>query len=78
MYLVHIVFGGTYKQVGALFGRERTTVAYACALVEDERDDAALDGKLDLLEEAIVRLWAIERLRRVRRARAEAKDRAAA
>lgn len=66
MYLLHIVFGGTYKEAGELFHRERTTVAYACSLIEDERDDAEFDRKLDLLEESLDRLWAVEKLRRMR------------
>ncbi|MEM9838919.1 MAG: helix-turn-helix domain-containing protein [Pseudomonadota bacterium] len=78
MYLLHIVFGGTYKEAGELFGRERTTVAYACSLVEDERDDADLDRKLDLLEESLDRLWAIECLRRVRTKKKRAGGQAAA
>ncbi|MEO1399349.1 MAG: helix-turn-helix domain-containing protein [Pseudomonadota bacterium] len=78
MYLLHIVFGGTYKEAGDLFGRERTTVAYACSLVEDERDDADLDRKLDLLEESLDRLWAIECLRRARNAKKRAAGQAAA
>ncbi|MEM1409998.1 MAG: helix-turn-helix domain-containing protein [Pseudomonadota bacterium] len=78
MYLFHIVFGGTYKQVGALFGRERTTVAYACSLVEDERDDVAFDRKLDLLEESLDRLWAITRLRQVKLKHEKSSGKAAA
>ncbi|MEM1381313.1 MAG: helix-turn-helix domain-containing protein [Pseudomonadota bacterium] len=78
MYLFHIVFGGTYKDVGVFFGRERTTVAYACSLVEDERDDAKLDKKLDRLEETLDRLWAIDRLRKVKEKKAKGLGRAAA
>jgi len=78
MYLFHVVFGGTYKEVGSLFGRERTTVAYACSLVEDERDDVALDRKLDSLEDTLDRLWAIECLRRVRTASRSLRSQAAA
>jgi chromosomal replication initiation ATPase DnaA len=63
MYLLHIVFGLTYEEVGLAFGRERTTVAHACAKVEDERDDLLTDMKLETLEDALERLWAIERLR---------------
>jgi chromosomal replication initiation ATPase DnaA len=39
MYLVHVLLGRTYEQVGGIFGRDRTTVSYACARVEDRRDD---------------------------------------
>lgn len=78
MYLAHIVFGGTYREVGELFDRERATVAYACSLVEDERDDVSFDQKLDLLEDSLDRLWAIECLRRARSARGAVRRRAAA
>jgi hypothetical protein len=33
-----------------LFCRDRTTAAYACALVEERRDDPAVDRVLDTLE----------------------------
>ncbi|HZQ12609.1 MAG TPA: helix-turn-helix domain-containing protein [Pseudolabrys sp.] len=51
MYLAHVAFGLNYSDVGRLFGRDRTTVAYACRLVEDRRDDPATDRRLDLLEQ---------------------------
>lgn len=78
MYLTHTVFGGTYQEAGDIFGRERTTVAYACSLVEDERDDPDLDRKLEALEECMIRLWAIDRLRESRNVKLERKGRAAA
>ncbi|MEO1042155.1 MAG: helix-turn-helix domain-containing protein [Pseudomonadota bacterium] len=66
MYLVHVVFGLSFRDTGDAFRRERTTVAYACSLVEDKRDDVAFDRQLDAIEESLKRLWAVERLRRVR------------
>ncbi len=56
MYLTHVVCGITLTEVGMLFGRDRTTVAYACRIVEDRRDDTLFDASLDHLETAIVRL----------------------
>ncbi|MDX2265331.1 MAG: helix-turn-helix domain-containing protein [Hyphomicrobiales bacterium] len=53
MYLAHICYGLTFTQVGELFARDRTTVAHACATVEDMRDDAALDRALAALEKAL-------------------------
>lgn len=64
MYLAHVVYQLTYHEVAEAFGRERTTVAYACAVVEDARDDAVLDARLDKLEE---RLGHLDRLRMGRR-----------
>jgi chromosomal replication initiation ATPase DnaA len=53
MYLAHVGYSLTFTQIGELFRRDRTTVAHACSLVEDMRDDAALDFTLNALEAAI-------------------------
>jgi chromosomal replication initiation ATPase DnaA len=53
MYLAHVVCGFSFTEVGALFGRDRTTVAHACMVVEDRRDDPELDVRLDYLECAV-------------------------
>jgi chromosomal replication initiation ATPase DnaA len=55
MYLAHVECGLSYTEVGRLFARDRTTVAHACGLVEDRRDDASFDRALELLE-GILRL----------------------
>ena len=52
MYLSHVAFGLSYSEVGRAFGRDRTTAAYACRLVEDRRDDPAVDAMLGPLEMA--------------------------
>jgi chromosomal replication initiation ATPase DnaA len=53
MYLAHVVCGLSLTEVGALFARDRTTVAHACEVVEDRRDDPELDGRLEHLECAV-------------------------
>jgi hypothetical protein len=53
MYLAHVGFGLNLSEVGRLFARDRSTVAHACALIEDRRDAAPLDRSLDLLEGAL-------------------------
>lgn len=53
MYLAHVVAGLTLTDVGRRFGRDRTTAAYACRLIEDRRDDPAFDKRLSALEAAI-------------------------
>jgi chromosomal replication initiation ATPase DnaA len=58
MYLAHVHFGLTLSQVGRNFGRDRTTVAHACARIEDSRDDPIVDTILSCLE------FALERWRR--------------
>lgn len=56
MYLAHVVCGLTLTEVGVLFARDRTTVAHACEVVEDRRDDPELDGRLERLECAVASL----------------------
>ena len=53
MYLTHVVCGLSMTEVGALFSRDRTTVAQACEVVEDRRDDPELDSRVERLECAI-------------------------
>ena len=52
MYLAHVTFGLNYSAVGPAFGRDRTTAARACRLVEERRDDPAVDAVLGSLEGA--------------------------
>ncbi len=52
MYLAHVVFGLTLTDIGRAFGRDRTTAAYACNLVENRREDPALDAAIEALEHA--------------------------
>ncbi len=53
MYLAHVHFGLSLSQVGRVFGRDRTTVAHACARVEDFRDDPKVDRILACLESVL-------------------------
>jgi chromosomal replication initiation ATPase DnaA len=50
MYLAHVHVGLTLSQVGRNFGRDRTTVAHACARVEDSRDDPHFEQVISCLE----------------------------
>jgi chromosomal replication initiation ATPase DnaA len=50
MYLAHVSFELSLTEVGVLFTRDRTTVAHACSVVEDRRDDPRFDRTIDLLE----------------------------
>jgi chromosomal replication initiation ATPase DnaA len=56
MYLAHVVCGLSLTKVDTLFARDRTTVAHACSVVEDRRDDPDLDGRLEHLEHAVASL----------------------
>jgi chromosomal replication initiation ATPase DnaA len=53
IYLAHVGFGLTFTHLGQAFGRDRTTIRYACARIENARDEARLDRALDLLEGAL-------------------------
>lgn len=53
MYLAHVGCGLSLTETGRLFGRDRTTVAHACGVIEDRRDDPLFDRALDLLEWAV-------------------------
>lgn len=46
MYLSHVVLGRSLTEIGEAFGRDRTTVSYACALIEDLRDDPRFDAEV--------------------------------
>jgi chromosomal replication initiation ATPase DnaA len=50
MYLSHVICGRTLSEIGERFGRDRTTVSYACAVIEDLRDDPAFDAEVTALE----------------------------
>jgi chromosomal replication initiation ATPase DnaA len=58
MYLAHVGCGLSLTETGRLFERDRTTVAHACGVIEDRRDDPIFDRALDLLE------WAVPALTR--------------
>ena len=53
MYLTHIPFGMSLHRGAVAVGRDRSTVAYACHLIEDRRDDPKVDDMLDQLESAL-------------------------
>jgi hypothetical protein len=54
IYLSHVAFGLNYTDTGRVFGRDRTTVRYACAAIEDRRDDMRFDTLLNVLEAALI------------------------
>lgn len=53
MYLSHIVLGRSLLEIAEAFGRDRTTVSYACAVIEDMRDDPHFDEEVTALERQI-------------------------
>ena len=53
MYLSYVMLGRTLAEIGGIFGRDRTTVSYACARIEDMRDDPLFDAEVSRLEQVI-------------------------
>jgi len=53
LYLSHVVLGMTLSGAGRLYGRDRTTAAHACRLVEDRRDEPGFDRLLSVLENTV-------------------------
>lgn len=56
MYLAHVGFGLSFSRIGICFGRDRTTVRHACALIEDRRDDPRLEFALIAVEAGLAAL----------------------
>ena len=50
MYLAHVTCGLTLTEAGELFCRDRTTVAHACQVIEERREDQEFDRALQLIE----------------------------
>lgn len=50
MYVCHVALQMSFSDIGAAFGRDRTTVGHACHVVEDRRDDAAFDEFVSAIE----------------------------
>lgn len=62
MYIAHVAYGLTLTEVGELFGRDRTTVAHACQVVEQRRDSAEFDESVVLLELIVRALSGVQML----------------
>jgi hypothetical protein len=58
MYLCHVVLSVPYQRIAVAFGRDRTTVVYACSVVEDRRDDAGYDRFVEQCERCIKAVFA--------------------
>jgi len=53
MYFTHVVLGRSLDDVALAFDRDRTTVSYACNVIEDLRDDRAFEDEIAALEARI-------------------------
>ena len=50
MYVAHVILRLNMSDIGRAFGRDRTTVMYACHLIEDLRDDDDFDRIITMTE----------------------------
>lgn len=57
MYVCHVVLQMSLTDIGLAFGRDRTTVGYACNVVEDRRDDRAYDEFVAAIERVVVAVF---------------------
>lgn len=53
IYLCHVVFEWSLARVAIAFGRDRSTVAHACHVIEDRREDDSFDDWIATLEESV-------------------------
>lgn len=53
MYVAHVAGKLTLSDVGRMFERDRTTVAHACMVVEQRRDDPDFDRAVELIESIV-------------------------
>ena len=53
MYVTHVELGISMRDVGEGFGRDRTTVVYACHQIEDLRDHDEFDGIVARVEQMV-------------------------
>ena len=60
MYLAHTGLNWTQARTGSAFGRDRSTVGYACTRVEDLRENPAFDARMGGLERWLQALPAVE------------------
>lgn len=58
MYVCHVALQLSMADVATGFGRDRTTVGYACAKVEDRRDDRAFDDLVGAVERVVDTVFA--------------------
>lgn len=56
MYLTHVGFGLNQSRVAIAFARDRSTIAHACHLIEDKRDEADFDDFVDALEQSLTQV----------------------
>ena len=57
IYTCHVVLRMSMADIGEAIGKHRTTVSYACHLVEDRRDNPAYDEFLGAIERLVLSIF---------------------
>jgi chromosomal replication initiation ATPase DnaA len=57
IYLTHVALGTSLARVARAFGRDPSTIAHACHLIEDKRDDRDFDDWLEQLSMGLSALY---------------------
>ncbi len=66
MYLCHVCLSYPLKDIAGHYQRDRTTVAYACRVVEDRREDEETELLINSLESALETIMLVTPLTRKR------------
>lgn len=53
IYLMHTVLSFSLTKIAKIYSKDRTTVGYACRVIEDLRDTPAFDDRIIELEETV-------------------------
>lgn len=56
MYLIHTIFSFPLNRIAPLFNKDKSTVSYACHLIEDKREASDFDDFVAKLETAVCAL----------------------
>ncbi|WP_321449577.1 helix-turn-helix domain-containing protein [uncultured Cohaesibacter sp.] len=66
MYLCHVCLSYPLKDIASYYERDRTTVAYACRVVEDRREEEETELLINSLESALETMMLVTPLTRMR------------
>jgi chromosomal replication initiation ATPase DnaA len=53
IYLMHTALSFSLASISRIYNKDRTTIGYACRVIEDLRDTPAFDDKISELEETV-------------------------
>lgn len=56
MYIASVGFGMSLGRVARAFGRDRSTVRYACQVMEERRENPSFDQWMDALEASVAHM----------------------